>query len=159
MPLFSTPDTMPGLHDCSPVSGRTALKGEAGIAERTYSPLCRTPYGIRERQTSLRHNRTDCSTISRQRNRRTMAQRKYIAKNSDEDAQERIEGIKVFCPHCGEEANLIWSVANGYHHASWHCPCQASEKDLWKGWGTTDPEPFREKQQRFKNLFDFSNDE
>lgn len=85
----------------------------------------------------------------------TMEQGKYIAKNGDEEAQERIEGIKVFCPHCGEEANLIWSVANGYHHASWHCPCQASEKDLWKGWGTTDPEPFREKQQRFKNLFDF----
>lgn len=84
-----------------------------------------------------------------------MAQGKYIAKNTDEDAQERIESIKVFCPHCGEEAKLIWSVANGYHHASWHCSCKASEKDNWKGWVTTDPESFREKPQRFKNLFDF----
>ena len=97
--------------------------------------------------------------FGRQRNRRIMVQGKYIAKNGDEEAQIRIEGIKVFCPLCGEEANLIWSVANGYHHASWHCHCQATESNGWKGWSTRDPEPFREKQQRFKNLFDFSNDE
>lgn len=79
---------------------------------------------------------------------------KYIAKNGDEEAQIQIEGIKVFCPHCGEEAKLIWSVSNGYHHASWHCGCQATEQNGWRGWWTADPEPFKEKPQRFKTLFD-----
>ena len=77
---------------------------------------------------------------------------KYSVKNTDEEGQERIEAIKVFCPNCGKEAHLIWSVANGYHHASWHCP-SLPESDTC-GWHTSDPEPFREKPQRFKNLFD-----
>lgn len=83
-----------------------------------------------------------------------MTETKYKAKNTDEDEQIRIESIKVFCPNCGQEAHLIWSVANGYHHASWHCSCQASESNRWSSWWTNDPEPFREKPQRFKNLFD-----
>lgn len=85
---------------------------------------------------------------------------KYTVKTGDKDAQIRIDSIKVFCPHCGEEAKLIYSGGNdGIWYASWHCFCQYGRKDGKKGWWTTDPEPFREKPQRFKTLFDFSNDE
>lgn len=69
--------------------------------------------------------------------------------------REDIEpGIKVYCPHCGQEARLIWSVANGGEHASWHCPCRATEQNGWRGWWTDDPKPYTEKQQQFKTLFD-----
>ena len=79
----------------------------------------------------------------------------YSVQTHDKEAMARIESIKVFCPKCGEEAKLIWSIGNGYRHASWHCCCEASEKNGWTGWWTADPEQFREKPQRFKTLFDF----
>lgn len=53
----------------------------------------------------------------------------------------------VYCPHCGNLAKMIWSGGNnGKWVPSWHCHCT--------GWFTTDPTPFHEKPQQFKNLFD-----
>lgn len=85
-----------------------------------------------------------------------MDEEKLMARVGDEARQEEIQAIPVFCPECGNRARLIWSGGNeGKWYASWHCHCQAAEDNGWSGWWTADPEPFREKPQRFKTLFDF----
>lgn len=77
----------------------------------------------------------------------------------DKKKQREVEAIKVFCPHCGAQAKLIWSVANDGLWPSWSCcnpECPKCQTDsVWSTWFTVDPEPYREKPQRFKNLFDF----
>lgn len=83
-----------------------------------------------------------------------MNETEYRVAIGDTKKKAEIEHIKVFCPKCGEKAKLIWSVTNEGLCASWHCSCQATEQNGWRGWWTAAPEPFKEKPQRFKTLFD-----
>lgn len=85
-----------------------------------------------------------------------MKAKDYHTALGDKEKQAEVEAIKVFCPHCGEAAKLIWSHSNDGLWPAWNCcnPECPTCKD-WAAWFTADPEPYREKSLRFKNLFDF----
>ena len=61
---------------------------------------------------------------------------------------------KVYCPHCGEQAKLIFCVTREAHVPVWTCTCPAD-------WGTKDPTPYMsrpkiaDKQFSLFDLYDY----